>query len=357
MSLLSQEQRLTRRVGATALVVIAAAFVFFVFLYDRIEIGSRTRIEVYFHHSASLREQASLIVGGKRIGHIESISSVAHSPEGKRSPLNGEVGTVAIVAIDPGEAWKVPADAEIFVASRGALSEKYLEVAAPRRGAEPGPPVTNGAQLLAADPPSIDNVLGNMWTQMTTFRVFAEAVRPEMEALRTQIAALRGHLAEAAADVDAVSPSFAAFGLALQARDLVAEARTTYDVGLGGEAGFARFQAMIAQARVVLAQARIAIDKLEPMAAELGTRAGMVRDHLAAHDAVGRLQDTLARARLAIDKIDPLLAKVDDITGRLARGEGSLGLLQHDPEFPEDAKALGKILKRHPWRVIFKPFW
>lgn len=352
MSLLAQDQRLTRRVGAIALGLVAVAFLFFVFLYDRIELGSRTRIEIYFHHSAALREQASLIVGGKRIGHIESIASVPH---GKSNPLKGEVGTVAIVAIDDGEAWKVPADAEIFVASRGALSEKYLEVAPPRGGAAPGPPVREGAQLLAADPPSLDNVLGNLWTNMTTFRLFTEAVRPEMEALRTQIDALRGHLADAASDLNVISPSFAAFSLVVQTRALVDEARTTYDVGLGGEAGFARFEAMLSQARGVLAQARVAIDKLEPLAGKLGAQVGAIGDHVAAHDPPGRLEEVIARARLAIDKLDPLLAKAQDISARLARGEGSLGLLQHDPEFPEDAKELGKILKRHPWRVIVKP--
>jgi hypothetical protein len=26
-----------------------------------------------------------------------------------------------------------------------------------------------------------------------------------------------------------------------------------------------------------------------------------------------------------------------------------------DPEFPEDAKELGKILKRQPWKIIGRP--
>jgi hypothetical protein len=50
-----------------------------------------------------------------------------------------------------------------------------------------------------------------------------------------------------------------------------------------------------------------------------------------------------------------LLAKVAEINARIARGEGSLGKLMKDPEFPEDAKALGKIMKRQPWRIIQRP--
>jgi len=29
--------------------------------------------------------------------------------------------------------------------------------------------------------------------------------------------------------------------------------------------------------------------------------------------------------------------------------------LANDPEFPEDARELGKVLKRHPWRVLEHP--
>ncbi|MBL0217314.1 MAG: MCE family protein [Myxococcales bacterium] len=354
MSLSAQDERLTRRVGAIALAVIAAAILFFVFLFDRIELGSPVRIKVYFHHSASLREHAALIVGGKRIGQIEAIESVPH---GTVKLLGGDVGIRATVAIEESEAWKVRADAEVFVSSRGPLSEKYLEVAPPRHAdTDPAPPIAEGAEVLAADPPSLDNVLGHTWTNMTTFRLFVDEVRPEFLAFRGELDKLRTHLAEAAADVDAMSPAITgAKPLATQAQELFAEAQRTFQTGLGGEAGMAQFQTMIAHARTTLAQARGALDQLQPLAARLGGNVDRVRAGLAAHDPQGRLEATLAAARLAIDKIDPLLAKADEISGRLARGEGSLGRLMKDPEFPEDAKELGKILKRQPWKVIAKP--
>ena len=74
-----------------------------------------------------------------------------------------------------------------------------------------------------------------------------------------------------------------------------------------------------------------------------------------ASDPIARGQAVLAQIKEAIAKVDPLLAKVEEINQRIARGEGSLGRLMNDPEFPEDAKELGKILKRHPWRVIDRP--
>jgi ABC-type transporter Mla subunit MlaD len=353
VSLLAQDERLTRKVGAIALGVIAAAIGFFVFLWDRIELGTPTRIKVYFHHTAGVREGAPLIVAGKAIGHVETIENVLH---GGTNPLKGEVGIVAIVALDDGEAWKVAADADVFVSSRGVLSGKYLEVAPPKHGAEPGPSVREGSELLAADAPSLDSVLQRTWANMTTARMFAEHVRPEWTAFRAQIDLLRDHFAAAAADLDTLAPGIRATApLIGQAKELIAEAKKVYDVGLGGDMGFAAFRTMVTDARRVLAQTRSTLDKLEPLAARLGSDVTRIRDGVAARDPAGRLEAAIARGREAIDKIDPLLAKAEEISARVARGEGSLGLLMKDPEFPEDAKELGKILKRKPWRVIAKP--
>ena len=345
MSLLAQDERLARRVGAIALGLIGAAIAFFVFLWDRIELGSPTRIKVYFHHSAGLMEHAPLIVGGEAIGKIEAIENVGRNAT---NPLKGDVGMLAVVAIDGKDAWKVPADAVVFVSSRGPLSAKYLEVAPPKRGAAPSPEIKEGAELLGIDPPTLDNVLNRSWRNMTNFREFAENVGPEMASLRAEVAKLRGTLST-------LTPPDGVLGLYVEGKALAAEARKTYDVGLGGEFGLAAFRSMVASARSTLAQTRVALDKIQPLAARLDSEVTRIEGGITAHDPVGRLEGTIARARAVLDQVEPLLAKVDDINGRLARGEGSLGLLMHDPEFPEDAKELGKILKRQPWKVIAKP--
>ncbi|MBA3820119.1 MAG: hypothetical protein H0X17_14590, partial [Deltaproteobacteria bacterium] len=109
--------------------------------------------------------------------------------------------------------------------------------------------------------------------------------------------------------------------------------------------------------RATLARGRAALDVLGGKGDQLATSASALRTQFERRgpDAIRAFELAIERARAAIDKIDPLLAKVAEITGRLARGEGSLGRLMQDPEFPEDAKALGKIMKRQPWRIIMRP--
>jgi ABC-type transporter Mla subunit MlaD len=350
VSLLVPDERLARRLGTFTLLVMAATAACAVFLLDRVKLGTPTRIRVMFRHSAGLREHAALVVAGQPIGQIEAITPVLH---GASAVLGGDVGVAVTVAIDDGSAWKVPASAEIFVSSRGPLSDKYLEVAPPTRPlGPPGPPVREGLELRGVDPPSLDNVLQHTWTNMTTFKLFMETIKPELAALQTQIGELRGQL-DRLMDDPAAAGGIGA--LATEARALIATARQTYDGSLGGDAGLAHARATVASARQVIAQLRDAIDALGPMAAALGDNLARAGGHLAKSDPLARIDQTITAARAAIDKLDPLLAKVDELGARIAAGEGSLGRLIQDPEFPEDAKDLGKIIKRHPWRILERP--
>jgi len=346
VSLLAQDERLTRRVGAITIVLLVLAIGFFVFVADRIEWGAQVRIRVYFRHAGTLREGAPLVVAGRTIGTIETI---ARSPHGAPGPLGGDEGVVAVIAIEARQARRIPRGGDVFVASRGPLSERYLEIGpAPDPQA---PSLAEGDEFLGMAPPSIDNMLQRMWDDLTTAKQFADAIAPDLDALRTNLRQL-----EATMD-DVVPHGAGVASLGTELDGLVTEARRLRDVTLGGDAGLEQLAAMLAQARVTVTQARQMLDVLgakggalsvgiDGLGARLGTRGPA---------AVKAVELAVTRIRAAIDEIDPLLAKLQDISDRIDRGEGSLGRLARDPEFPEDAKALGKIMKRQPWRVIARP--
>ncbi len=348
--ILAQDEHLARRVGAVTLLLLAAAIAFFVFVWDHIEIGSHTRIRAYFAQTGGLREQAAVVVAGRTIGRVEAIEEVPHGATG---PLGGAQGVVATIALDRGETWKVPRTAELFVSSRGMLSEKYLEVGQPH---EPAPAVSEGDQLRGIDPPSLDTVIQHSWANMLAFRAFADDVKPELDALRREVAALLTHFDDLASDLATLSPSIAGIApLIADAREIIAQSRYLVNRSLGGDAGFARAAAVISAGRATIAQVRVALDALALRAAPLVANVDRIRAHVTAHDPVDGTQAVLARVRAMLDKLDPLLAQVAALNDRLAKGEGSLGRLMNDPEFPEDAKELGKIMKRQPWKVIGHP--
>jgi phospholipid/cholesterol/gamma-HCH transport system substrate-binding protein len=344
---LAQDPRLARRVGALTLLAMAALSAGFVFLYDRSALGRTIQFRVMFRHATGLHDHAPLVVAGKPVGRIIAVTPVPHGAPG---PLAGEVGVAAVVEVAGDEVWKVPAASAIFVASRGPLSDRYLEVAPPT--GEPGPAIRDGAELRGVDPPSLDNVLQHTWTNLTFFQQFVDTVRPELTALRDQLGQLRGHLDELAGDPRAAGGIAA---LADATRDLVAAATRTRDAALGGQPGIAHLVATAAAARETVAEIRAALEVLGPELAAATTELARIRGRVAAGDPLGRAEQIVAELRTALDKIDPLLATAREIGDRIARGEGSLGRLISDPEFPEDTKELGKIIKRHPWRVLERP--
>jgi ABC-type transporter Mla subunit MlaD len=350
MSLLAQDEALTRKVGAATLLVVAAAIAFVAFVYDRIDWGDDVRIAVYFRHTGGLREGAPIVVAGRAIGEIESI---ALSPRGAPdTPLGGEEGVKVLVAIDEDAASRIVRGGDVFVASRGPLGARYLELGPAPAALQHGPSLARDrAPLKGSDPPSIDRVLQRTWDNLTIARNFADAIRPEMTLLRARLVELQSTLDSIAPD----APTRLALGVELRA--LAAEFRTLRDVSLGGTAGRDLITAVLADSRTTLAHARRTLATLSARFDALATSSRALRARLADRGPAGlrSLELAIERIRTAIAKVDPLLAKVEDLNARIARGEGSLGKLMKDPEFPEDAKALGKILKRQPWKVIQRP--
>jgi hypothetical protein len=68
-----------------------------------------------------------------------------------------------------------------------------------------------------------------------------------------------------------------------------------------------------------------------------------------------RLARTLDQARAAIAKVERVVASATELATRVRQGHGTVGALMNDPEFSDDAKQLGRLLKRNPWRILGHP--
>ena len=338
--MLATDTHLARRVGAFALGVFGLAFVFFVFVYPRIDWGSHIRVRVYFHTTGGLVEDAPFVVAGRTVGKVESIALV---PRGASKLLGDEDGVVLTVAIDSDQ--KLDRGGDVFIASKGALSGKYLEL-----GAAPAPTqaIKEGDELAGADPPSLDRVLQRTWDNMQTLAGFAGAIRPEFEQLRARLRELGDNLGQVPG-VEQFAP------LVADASDAIGELQKLRDVSLGGAPGAARIAALLDHGRAAIGNARVSLDRLSASASKLADGLATLKGRLGSKgdEAIEKLTLAIDRTRAAVAKVDPLLAQIEALNAELANG--SLMKLGNDPEFPEDAKELGKILKRHPWRVMDHP--
>jgi hypothetical protein len=349
MSLLVDDERLSRKVGGLALLMLACAIAFVVFVSHRVEWSGHVRIRVYFRHTAGLREGAAVVVGGKSIGSVESI---VPSPHGADTPLGGDEGVVVTVAIAADMASRVMRGGDIFVASRGPLGERYLEI-----GPSPVPTSTlsegreQDNRFRGRDPVSLDRILQKLWDGLSLERQLAEAVRPELATLRARLAELDATLDSLAAN--AGDPT--SFGPT--SRDLLDEVHQLREVGVGGDAGLARIGEVLARAGTTFHRARAMMIVLEPKLRNLvgGDDAARKRMWTRALAGLGAVEAAIDRMRDTIAKLDPLTAHIGEISGRLARGDGTVGRLMNDLELSDDVKELTRVLIRQPWRILAGP--
>jgi ABC-type transporter Mla subunit MlaD len=361
VSLLAGSERLQTRLGAAVIVAILGAIAFVVFLADRIELTPQLRFEVHFSHAGPLHAGADVVVAGRAIGEVEGIAPVARGAPG---PLDGEPGVSARVRIDADSAWMIDAAGEFFVSSRGPLAERYIEIGpqpcARRERTRPRectptsvvPPVrlVAGAKVRGVDPASMDRVMQRTWDNLQTTRRFVEDVRPELDQLTANIDQLR-------ATIESVQPVPGEWDrLFLEAGAMIGEARATWEL-IGGEDGVDDIRATMAAGSAVAALARTRLDQLTARWDGLATELDRMRQRLSTKGgaALTKLALAIERVQRAMAKLEPLRAKVAAIRDRIDRGQGTIGKLAKDPEFPEDAKELGKILKRQPWKIIGHP--
>jgi ABC-type transporter Mla subunit MlaD len=349
--LASSDPRLTLRVGGVMLALLAVGVAGAVFLVGRIEVGAAIRIAVYFEHVAALKAGAPLMVAGRDIGKVEAITLVPASRASDGHPLHGSGGAMVRVRIDDDKAWMVPINGEVFVSSRGALSDRYLEVGPPMAGADPGRAVREGDAVRGIDPPSLDRALQRTWDNLVRARIFLAAVVPEWDALMIELDQL-------SATLGTVESAPGAYGALRDEIGVAADrARVAWDAALASG---------LTPDTVAALAARVGdtADALDRAGAQLGGKLAALRAGL------GRLRDQLAvrgpeaaaDLRRAVDTSDAALARLEVAVARtrglvaaFQRGEGSIARLMNDPEFPEDAKDLGKLLKRRPWRLLIRP--
>ncbi|MEZ4402004.1 MAG: MlaD family protein [Kofleriaceae bacterium] len=342
------DERARLVVGTVVLAALGAAVIFVLAIWPRLSFGHGPVVEVAFRHVGALREGAPVIVAGRTVGTVASISLVAPGAVVPPHPLAGDGGALVRVRIAAGEGWRWAANAEVFISSKGVLGTRYLELGPPPDRADAARPIVAGTLVRGVDPPIIDRALQRTWDNLQLSRRFLDEVGPDAAALRAEVERLADTLA-------ASEPAPGAFAeLAARIRAVVAEARQLGATLAGAGADPAALAALADRAAAALARVRVAVDQLRVAAAR-------TVDDLAAADArLGAAAPAAtARIRAVLDDLDRQLGRAQAVAANvagllavLARGEGSLARLGNDPEFPEDAKELGRILKRTPWRIL-----
>ena len=346
MDLAVRDERLTTRVGAVTLVVIALLAVVQV-ASDGCDFTERFPVTVYFQHLGGLAEGDAIQVAGREIGYVAAIASVPSYTLTSAHPLYPDGGVAVRVLIDVDRRYMTARNAEPFIANKGMFGQKYIELGPPPGNVARARPLQAGDALRGVDPPQVDRVLIRSYNNLQVTRTFMDAIRPEWESLRSALAGLGATLVTFESLPAAVAAGRSLARMADEARTLHA----ALDASGVERADIARLidEAEASADRLATAIADVRA-RLNVLSTELGRLRARIPD-----DALARFRRALTTAEQSLGKIESLVVTAREIASIVRRGEGTVGAIWNDPEFPEYAKDLGKLIKRHPWRLLGRP--
>jgi hypothetical protein len=340
------DPRTTLRIGA-AVTLLLIVSVIFVLQVDFRDLGPTVRVQVFMAHPGPLLAEADVQLAGRKVGRVDSIRLVS-SNEAKSAthPLHPGGGVVLSVRIRKKYLPWVHKNSELFVNSKGLIGEAYLEVAPPPASEEMLPSIASGDTLRAIDPARMEHIIVTSFLNARRFGQLLEDLQPSMDQLKLE----SSRLAETLSKLELEPGTYDAFRVSVgQASQSFQDLRETL-----ASDDLPSLQALERSADHLL---RLVRGELQSMSGDLdllGQRITAIQDHLPA-DLGAKYRQAIAGARANLATLDATVANFQDLAQRVAAGHGTVGALMNDPEFSDDAKQLGRYLKRHPWKLITRP--
>ena len=346
MGLAVQNERLTRAVGALVILLLIAAVTLALTL-EGCHWRSGIHVRVYFEHTP-LFDGAEVQVAGTVIGEVENVGLVPSQLAQGNHPLAGTGGVVLELWVDARYAERAAINGEYFINAKGILGQPYLEIGPPADQEESQRAIRDGDHIRGIDPPRMDRVLQRSYENLMATSLFMDAVRPAGKDLVRELRALFVTL-------DALQPNAASFDdLSGSLDELFAQASAVQDKFASVDVGFDDMRQLADSARRTFDLVDRRIGEVRVKLATLGGEIDRIR--LAVPDGLDdRVRRVIADADAHFAKLQNTMATVRELAAMLERGEGTIGALANDPEFSDDAKKLGKYIKRHPWVVVGVP--
>jgi ABC-type transporter Mla subunit MlaD len=342
------DDRLTTRVGGVVVLLLGIAVALMIKV-DDCHLRKGTRFEVYFEHLGALREGDQVQVAGKVIGEVKNVRLI---PEGMANDpehlLHGSGGVAVQVRIDARYAYMVPINGAYFISSKGLFGARYIEIGAPDNGAAPERNIRDGDKVRGIDPPRMDRVLQRSYENLMSTSLFVSAVFPEAGELRKQVE----RMAELLKEVEPSPGSYAALASNLSA--LIGEARGVRDKWDRAGISADDIRRLSRRARATLSAADRAFTDLSQRFDGLRGKLRQLRAKIP-KGVRKRFELALKKTDQSMAKARRIVAKLRELSAMIDRGEGNIGALANDPEFSDDAKKLGKLLKSKPWLLIGHP--
>lgn len=248
------------------------------------------RIDAIFDSVAGLDDKASVRVAGVRVGRVDAVG------------LDGRKARITLFLEQPVE---MPEGTFARVANLGLLGEKYIEIVPGPAG---GPPLPPGAVLPGVTPPSLDEAIAKI-------NDIGDSIKQVTGAIAGSD--IGGGINRLVSELEATSREI---------RLLVLENRANLTATVGN------FQ----QASATLAR------ELPVLAGQMNRTLAQIETLVA--DNRGNVSESLGNIREVTDRVQTSVDNLNQITGKIARGEGTIGkLVNNDEAYNEVVSTLDSI--------------
>ncbi len=337
------DEKLQLKVGAGVLIAVCVA-VAGTLLFGDVQLSPMIKVELHFGHMAGLQEKADVHLAGQVIGQVTAVRLVPPEATKEGDPLHPAGGVIANVRLERRWSKRAAVNGEYFVAAKGLLGKPYIEIGPPADNAKRLRPLTHGDRVRGIDPPILDRALYNAIRNLEISRQFLRTLTPETKRLAEELRAL-GDL------LDQVLPERNAWDqLIADAEDSMTELVSITD----GTGDLGKLDGVLVRARRTVDRASTEIAKLRSAIDEVFVDLERASDSVPP-DLMARFRRVKNELDSNFQKFERALASGQDLLATIQRAEGTIGALIHDPEFSDDARNLGKILKRQPWKVFGHP--
>lgn len=347
MGLEVHDERLIQRVGIAVLLMLGGVIALLIGM-QRCTVRESLVATVYFEHAGPLREGADVQVAGRIIGKVMSISLVpARLAATPHHPLSARDGIAVRIRLQTRFAHMAPVNGTYFISAKGVMGERYLEIGAPPQNGPRERPLAAGDEVRGMDAPHLDRTLWHSYLSMMITQEFLQDITPQVHALVRVVKELTATLEQMN-----VGPRAQALVTALD--ELRDQARATLAPLQAEDISWSDLTRLSERTQLTLARTRALIIEVREHATSAGDTLARI-DAQIPPDLMDRLATTLATVERSVERAEKIMATLGELVAMIEGGQGTVGALLSDPELFDDAKALGRMLKNSPWRVVAPP--
>ncbi len=335
--------------GTTVIGVILALIAFLMLAGD-LHWHSGFTINVYFEHPGGLREGADVHAGGRVIGTVKTIRLVpkGHADRDPKHLLHGTGGVVVVLRIENRFRERVAHNGQYYINSKGLLGKSYMEIGPPLNNGEWTRVIEPGDNVRGATPPKLDKVMQRSYDNLMVSAKFLAVVKPEWDKLRAELKKLSKTLDEISPGPVTVAQMF------LSVKKAMADAESIQNKLKATGVTIDDLQSIRSRFSTLLANAERSVNQVRGQVRVLMGEVNRLRARIP-KGLQARFKLALAKTDKSMAKLKKILATARELSAMIERGEGNIGALMNDPEFADDAKKLGKLLKSQPWRLVSRP--